>query len=953
MSAPSATRAQGNPGLLADLERIAPGGVSDRASARLRHAHDASHYLLVPQAVVTPQRAEDIAGIVRVAAHHGVSVAFRSGGTSLSGQAGTDGLLLDTRRHFRSIEVLDDGARVRVQPGATVRQVNNRLRPYRRKLGPDPASESACTVGGVIANNSSGMLCGTRANTYQTIESAILVLTSGTVVNTADRDADDQLRHREPDIYRGLTELRDRVRNNERSRRIIEKLFALKNTMGYGVNAFVDFDSPVDLLLHLAVGSEGTLVFVAEAVFRTVPDPKFAATSLLLFPDLDAATGVLPTLVDSGLDVIELLDSTSLRVAQANPASTADLRELEVSSHAALLVEHHDSDELRLVERVAGTQSAIVASDVLDTPSFTRDAATRGSLWGIRKGLYATVASARPAGASPLLEDIAVPVAQLLPTCTALTALFAQHNYRDNVIFGHAKDGNIHFVVNEDFSSAAGLDRYLNFTEDMVELVLAHGGTLKAEHGTGRLMAPYVARQYGDELWQVMRDLKNLMDPKNVLNPGVLITDDPRAHVRHLKTTPPVEEEVDKCVDCGYCEPVCPSKDLTTTPRQRIALRREIRRAHQLGNDALAAELEHDYEYDATQTCAVDSLCQLACPVDIDTGALTRRLRSRQHTSISRAAWSTLAKHWDVATRAAGHALTAAKALPNAAPVILSTAGRALIGTDAVPRWSVDLPRGGTRRQPKSASDPVAVYFPACLSTMFGAAECSTGVHDAFLALCERAGIAVTIPGEIASLCCATPWKSKGFDRGQQHMHTKVASALQAATKAGALPVVVDAASCTEGLQTLLNDDGLTVIDATTFVEQTVLAHLPTPVRVDSLAVHRTCSTARLGIDPTIRRLASVIADEVIDPTEWACCGFAGDRGLLHPELTAAATAAEAEEIGRHAPRAYASVNRTCEIAMTRATGAPYVHILELLEHATRQTTSAPTLIEDDHPPHN
>ncbi len=270
-------------------------------------------------------------------------------------------------------------------PGATVRQVNNRLRPYRRKLGPDPASESACTVGGVIANNSSGMLCGTRANTYQTIESAILVLTSGTVVNTADRDADDQLRHREPDIYRGLTELRDRVRNNERSRRIIEKLFALKNTMGYGVNAFVDFDSPVDLLLHLAVGSEGTLVFVAEAVFRTVPDPKFAATSLLLFPDLDAATGVLPTLVDSGLDVIELLDSTSLRVAQANPASTADLRELEVSSHAALLVEHHDSDELRLVERVAGTQSAIVASDVLDTPSFTRDAATRGSLWAFAK----------------------------------------------------------------------------------------------------------------------------------------------------------------------------------------------------------------------------------------------------------------------------------------------------------------------------------------------------------------------------------------------------------------------------------------------------------------------------------------------------------------------------------------------------------------------------------------
>ncbi|WP_060886023.1 FAD-binding and (Fe-S)-binding domain-containing protein, partial [Streptomyces caniscabiei] len=637
--------------LLARLEAAAPGTVAARASDRLAFAHDASHYLLVPDAVVTPKDATQVAELLRTSAAHGLSLTFRSGGTSLSGQATNDGILVDTRRHFRGIEILDDGDRVRVQPGATVRAVNQRLARHGRRLGPDPASESACTIGGVVANNSSGMACGTELNTYRTLESAVLVLPSGTVLDTGAADADDRLRTLEPRIHEGLVRLRDRVRVNPTSRETIRRLYAIKNTMGYGVNSFVDHTRPVDILTHLVIGSEGTLAFVAEATFRTVPAHPHAATGLLVFPDLATATGALPDLVAAGFATIELLDATSLRVAQRDPGATAALRETRVRDHTALLVEHQEPTAEALRQRVSDTAQILAALPLTTTGTLTSEPATRAALWHIRKGLYTAVAGARPSGTTALLEDIAVPVDRLLPTCAQLTELFDRHGYTGGVIFGHARHGNIHFLLNEDFDRPELAERYLAFTDDMVDLVLGHGGTLKAEHGTGRIMAPYVRRQYGVELYDVMREVKHLLDPHGLLNPGVLLSDDPSVHIRHLKSTPTVEEEVDRCVECGYCEPVCPSQDLTTTPRRRIVLRREIARARTAGDTDLLARLEAESQYDVVDTCAVDGMCRTACPVLIDTGDLTRRLRAERRGRAEQKAWASAARHWDGVTR--------------------------------------------------------------------------------------------------------------------------------------------------------------------------------------------------------------------------------------------------------------------------------------------------------------
>ncbi|MGS0688155.1 FAD-binding and (Fe-S)-binding domain-containing protein [Nakamurella sp. GG22] len=947
--ATGSTLAESPPALLLALGAALadPGQIRNRATDRLALGHDASHFALTPSVVVTPKDAADIGRLFAVSAAQGVPMTFRSGGTSLSGQGVTDGLLVDTRRNFRDIEILDGGARVRIGPGATVRQVNARLAGLHRKLGPDPASEIACTLGGVVANNSSGMACGTVANTYNTVDSMVLVLPSGTVIDTGTADADERLRALEPELHRGLAVLRDRVRGNPASVRTIEQQFSMKNTMGYGLNSLLDHDSPVQILAHLVVGSEGTLAFVASVVMRTVPLLRHAMTGLLVFETLSGATGSLPAILGTGPATIELLDAASLRVGQADPQADATLRQINVERHAALLVEYQ-ADSAGAVADLSAAAHPVLAGLPVTTPAeLTADARARARLWHTRKGLYATVAEARPSGTTALLEDIVVPVPALLDTCEKLTSLFGRHGYEDSVIFGHAKDGNIHFMLTERLGGGGPLDRFLGFTEDMVELVLGHGGSLKAEHGTGRMMAPYVRRQYGDELYDVMRQIKHLCDPRGLLNPGVLVSDDADAHVNHLKVTPTVEPEVDRCVECGYCEPVCPSKDITTTPRQRIVLRREMQRAAAAGDTALLEQLEDEYEYDAVDTCAVDGMCQTACPVLINTGDLVKRLRGENAGAIAAKGWATAARHWAGTTRAASAALSITAKLPPAVVTGPNKLGRMVIDDDTLPLWSPDLPAGGAAR-PRDENPGLrgadAVYFTACVGTMFGPSEAGPGVRESFQQICERAGITLGYPPDLPDLCCGTPWRSKGMKAGYAAMAERVLPALWTATAHGEIPLVCDASSCTEGLRQMLESEtaaadsryaALKIVDSVTFVAQTVLPRLELTRKLPSLALHPTCSSTRMNINESLREVASAVAESVTVPDSWGCCGFAGDRGLLHPELTESATHAQAAELANGTFGAFASCNRTCELGMTRATGKQYQHVVELVDWAS------------------
>ena len=919
---------------VADAARVRTSTIDRRAVA-----HDASHFLLHPQAVVAPSSADEVARLLRGAAAAGIGLTFRAGGTSLCGQASTDKVLADVRRHFTQVEVLDDGARVRVQPGVVVDEVNARLAPHGTKLGPDPASSRACTIGGVVANNSSGMACGTVDNTYRTLESLVAVLPSGTVIDTGAADADEKLRLTEPTLYSGLIALRDRVRGNPASVATIEQQFSMKNTMGYGLNAFTDFTRPVDILTHLLIGSEGTLAFVAEATFRTIPIKPHFGTALVVFDDLFQANQSLPALVASGAATLELMDATSLRVGQAFDDTPAVVKALKVKDQAALLVEYR-AVEKDAFDALLEQAAPVLASLPVEQPvRLTSDAGVRDQLWVLRNGLYTSVAGARKPGTTALLEDVVVPVASLGATCAELTKLFDEYHYADSVIFGHAKDGNIHFMLTDRFEGDA-LSRFRDFTEAMVDLVLGHNGSLKAEHGTGRVMAPFVERQYGHELYDVMVQVKDLFDPTGILNDSVVITDDPDLHMKHIKPPVAFDADVDRCSECGYCEPVCPARSLTLTPRQRIALRREIELAREQGDQRLVDEIEKPYRYAGVRTCAVDGMCSVACPMKINTGDLVKKFRRQTVPVAAAMVWTTAAKHWSGTTTLAGTAMDVTHALRPIAPVITGAneVARAVLGTDNMPLWSKELPGGGRRRQRPAAggtdtATPDAVYLPACVNRMFGPVS-GDGVQAAVEALCRRAGLTLLVPDGVDSLCCGTPWSSKGISAGHAQMSRRVLAALREATDGGRLPVVCDASSCTEGLVKIVKSDPdahITVIDAVQFVADRVLGSLGTYPKLESLTLHQSCSSTQLGLNPALVTVAKAVAAKVDVPVANGCCAFAGDRGMLHPELTRSATRREAADVAKLGAQAHAACNRTCELGMTRATGQPYRHVLELL----------------------
>ncbi|HJG44566.1 FAD-binding and (Fe-S)-binding domain-containing protein [Corynebacterium phoceense] len=911
---------------------------------RVKYASDASHYYNMPEAVVVAKDAAEVAAVFKAAARDGKPVTLRSGGTSLAGQASGDGILVDTRRHFKDIEVLDQGKRVRVQPGATVRQVNARLQLWGYKLGPDPASSSAATIGGVVANNSSGMACGTEFNTYRTLESMTFILPSGTMINTADKDANAQFKAQEPELVETLERLRRRVNDNPESVDIIRRHFGLKNTMGYGLNSFLDFDEPVKLFEHLLIGSEGTLAFVAEAVFRTVPISKFATTTVAVFDDLDSATRALPDLLDSGAATLELMDSSSIRVGQELKGVPAAITGFDVDKQAALLIEYHanEEEELRCLQDKG---SALLRELPLRAPAeFSQDRVDRAVAWAFRNGLYASVAGARKSGTTALLEDVVVPVPDLAPTCESLQELFKKYGYDDAVIFGHAKDGNIHFLLTDRFEGDEALGRYNNFNEGMVDLILAAGGNLKAEHGTGRAMAPYVRRQYGDELYDVHLELKRAADPRGTMNPGVIIDDDPEAHIRNIKLNHEVEIDIDRCVECGYCEPVCPSRNLTMTPRQRIVVRRAMAKARAEGREEDANELAEAYEYQGIDTCAVDSMCVTACPVGIDTGKFVKKLRSQRtgaKQEVTRAAWAGAAKAWPAVPTVASAALTGVNVLPTGLVQKVTDVARALVGEDIMPEYQPELGKGGKLRSRLgehvgAPGEPIAVYVPACVNTMFGPSGSGVGATDAFVALAERAGVSLRVPKDIDALCCGTPWTSKGMKKGHEIMEKRVQASLMAATDHGRLPVLSDASSCSEGFKAMAEAAGLTVIDAVAFTVEHILPTLEVKHKVSSITLHPTCSSKHLDIIGDLETVAKAAAREVHIPADWNCCGYAGDRGMLHPELTASATREEAKEVAAIDSAHHASLNRTCELGLSRATGHEYQHVLELLEVASR-----------------
>jgi D-lactate dehydrogenase len=906
----------------------------------LAYGTDASFYRLIPKIVVDTDRESEVVEILRIVNRHQVPVTFRAAGTSLSGQAISDSILVRLGDGWSRYEILDNAAKIALEPGIIGSHANRILAPHGKKIGPDPASIDTCKIGGIVANNASGMCCGVAENSYKTLDSLRIVLADGTPLDTGDAASRDAFAKSHGDILDGLADLRARVLADEELAGRIRHKFKIKNTTGYSLNAIVDFEDPFEILQHLLVGSEGTLAFISRVVYRTVVEHAHKASALMRFPDIRSACRAATILRELPVAAAEIMDRAAIASVEAKPGMPEGLAGLGPDA-AALLVEVRGETAEELQSKIEAALKLVKDIPPVEPHRFTPVPAEYNVLWNVRKGLFPAVGAVREAGTTVIIEDVAFPIADLADATLELQELFRKHGYDKAIIFGHALEGNLHFVFTQDFNVQSEIDRYAAFMEDVTHMVAdKYKGSLKAEHGTGRNMAHFVELEWGRAAYELMREVKNLFDPKGLLNPGVILNDDPQAHLKDLKPLPKADDLIDRCIECGFCEPICPSKSLTLTPRQRIVAFREISRQRQGGasEEAIKAFKER-YDYDGDATCAADGLCALRCPVTIDTGKFIKLYRSWQHggfgnrlasVAAGQFALSATAVRAALKTAGAAHDLLGDRVMDGICGGVHKYSGK------RVPRWNTSMPRAD-----KSTCEPSrpggglrVVYFPSCIARHMGPEKRDSDkstICEHTRSVLAKAGYEIVLPEGLKKLCCGQPWESKGFLEQADAKLAELECALRSASNNGEYPILCETSPCLYRMKEHIK--GLKLYDpiefAVTFLADK-LEYTPVNKRV---ALHVTCSARKLGLAPAAEELARRCAREVVVPEEVFCCGFAGDRGFNYPELNEAALKTLRSQI-EGCTMGY-STSRTCEIGLSLHGGVPYKNLMFLLDEAS------------------
>ncbi|WP_207765257.1 FAD-binding and (Fe-S)-binding domain-containing protein [Solitalea longa] len=667
----------------------------------LAYGTDASFYRLIPQIVILVRNETEVIEIIKQAKLLNIALTFRAAGTSLSGQAITDSVLVVATHGWKQFELSNNKEKVKLEPGIIGAKANTLLAPHGLKIGPDPASIGAAMIGGIVANNASGMCCGTAQNSYQTIADIRIILSDGTILDTSKPESVASFKSSQPALIEEIEALRDEIKNDDTLYHLIKNKFKIKNTTGYSINALVDYQDPIEIIKHLMVGSEGTLAFISNVTLKTVIDEKYKACSLIIFNTIQDACNATILLKSSPVAAVELLDRESIRSVE-NDNDAPDFFKTLPESACALLVECRDNDFAFLIQKQVEIRAQIQSIPTFSDYEFTSEPKQYNFNWKARKGLLPTVGGLRKTGTTVIIEDIAFPLPQLADASLALKDLFKKYAYHDAVLFGHALEGNLHFVFSQDFSNQAEIDRYEQLMSELAELVVDRfNGSLKAEHGTGRNMAPFVEKEWGAAAYTIMKRIKKIFDPNNKINPDVLINPDPKAHLKNLKPLPECDSIVDKCMECGFCEPHCVSEGMTLSPRQRIVIAREISRLESSKADPdRLADIRKDVTYQLDETCATDGLCALACPVNIDTGKFVKKWRANELVDGNKKVAAYIGSHMAGTTATVRTSLKIIQVFH----AILGTTilkglsnGFHYITFGKVPKWIPEMPKGASK----------------------------------------------------------------------------------------------------------------------------------------------------------------------------------------------------------------------------------------------------------------
>ena len=920
---------------------------------------DAGFYRLLPQTVVHPDSESDIIRLIQQANNEHRHITWRAAGTSLSGQAISDDILAVVGKKWEKYSILDNGQRIVLQPGIIGQRVNELLAPYHRKFGPDPASIKSAMVGGIISNNASGMSCGIHANSDKMLLSARIILSDGTILDTGDQLSREKFRQSHPKFIARIKALRDQTRANQALTERIKSKYSIKNVTGLNILPFIEHNDPFDIIAHLMVGSEGTLAFLAEATMTTLPILPHSASALIYFTDTHNACNAVISLKKNPVSAVELFDYKALCSVKE---SVEDFEQLPAST-MALLIKVEANSEAELNEQINTVNQTIAQFNTLRPHAFTSDPDTVNQYWAIRSGIFPSVGSMRPVGTTCLIEDVAFPIHHLVEATEELQQLLEHHHYDDAVIYGHALEGNYHFIINQRFDTQDEINRYEALMNDVAHLVVDHyDGSLKAEHGTGRNMAPYVEREWGKEAFQFMKEVKQLFDPNNIFNPGVIFNDDPKCHISNLKPLPQCHPLIDRCIECGFCEVNCVTCGFALSSRQRIVVQREISRLQQTHeDDARLNQLIKEFRYLGNTTCAGDGLCSTSCPIKINTGELIHVIREREikQSRMAQSIGKFAANHLSgiETTLGVGLRLVSAAHWLLGDKLMSSIAKGLHYGTgQLIPLWTPAMPRttrkncspasGGRVRRTEVINNSQlsnfnfqldkVVYFPSCINQTMGTAKHDpdqTPLMQKTVQLLEKAGFEVIFPENMSKLCCGTIWESKGMPELAEQKSAELERALLKASDNGTYPVLCDQSPCLYRMRHTIK--GVDMYEPVEFILKFVANRLNfTPIN-DTITVHTTCSTTKMGLKSDLIRLAEMCSTSVIVPQEVGCCGFAGDKGFFNPEVNEWALRKLRPQIEKHGITAGYTNSRTCEIGLTTHSGVPFQNIIYLVDKVT------------------
>lgn len=937
---------------------------------------DAGFYRLVPKIVIRSSNEKEVSKILEAASKFDVPVTFRAAGTSLSGQSVSDSVLIVAGKNWERYKVSEDASEITLEPGIVGARVNAILKPYGRKFGPDPASIGSCMVGGIVMNNASGMSCGTHANSDKELESVRMVLIDGTVLDTGDKASRNAFRASHPEFIRKIEELRNEIlADKELSDRIRYK-YSIKNVTGLNIFPFVRFEDPFDIIAHLLVGSEGTLAFMSQVTMNTLPLPSKEASAMVYFGTIrEAAEAVVELkkeIYPAVLDAAELLDKRSL-------ASVDDpmLDEYPDKDLTALLLRVTGADQADLDANISKLSEVLHSFAVLNDAEgnsfiFSSDPAITGKYWAIRSGIFPSVGGMRREGTTCLIEDIAFHIENLPDATVDLSALLDRHGYDDSCIYGHALEGNFHFIINQSFDSEAEVSRYEAMIRDVAEMVVGkYDGSLKAEHGTGRNMAPFVSYEWGEKAFGIMKRVKELFDPHGLLNPGVIFNDDPKCFLRNFKALPVLKpwtdegkavepelaeiyKKLNKCIECGFCEVNCLSCGFTLSSRTRIATQREITSLRALQNPSAAEQarlrtLEKEYSYAGEQTCAGDGLCSTSCPMGINVADLTHQLRRMNMPAgtLGYGVWDFTAKHYSGVKSGLKGALRMATAGETVlGDLAMSGLCRWLHSVIRLPLWTPATPKA--YNIPKSlralvssavASTNKVVYFPSCINQMMGLPKHHHAVDkplvEEMVSLLTKAGYEVIFPENMSSLCCGTIWESKGMPEIADRKTKELEDALWKASEEGRYPVLCDQSPCLHRMKHKIKR--MRLYEPSEFILEFLADRLDFHQTDTPVAIHLTCSMRLMHKTDKMLELARMCSTYVVVPEGVGCCGFAGDKGMTHPELNKYALRKLKDQV-KGIPVGYSN-SRTCEIGLATNSGIPYVSIAYLVNRCTTAKT--------------